>query len=79
VAVIRSDPPAADVSRPRSSTPCPAASRCHATDRLQQLKLRVTVRRADVLDVPQPAMGRVDDLHRRGARRRPDRTAGPLS
>ena len=34
---------------------------------LQQLQLRIIVGRADVLDIPRPAMGGVDDLHGRCA------------
>ena len=37
---------------------------------LQQLQLRVIVRRADVLDLPRPPPRGVHDLHRRRARRR---------
>jgi len=36
---------------------------------LQQLQLRTIVGPADVLDLPRSVMERVDDLHRRGARR----------
>jgi hypothetical protein len=41
-------------------------------DCLQQLRLYIVMSRADVLDVPRPAMGGVDNLHRGRARRRPD-------
>jgi hypothetical protein len=41
--------------------------------RLQQLHLSVVMRRAEVLDIPRPAMRGVHDLHRGGARRCPDR------
>jgi hypothetical protein len=50
-------------------------------DRLQQFQLGVIMRGPDVLDLPRPAMVGVHDLHRYGARRRPDRPhvgTGPL-
>src|ERR1022692_3094173 len=37
---------------------------------LQQLQPSLVMSRADVLDIPRPAMRGVDDLHRRRARRR---------
>jgi hypothetical protein len=42
-------------------------------DRLQQLQLTIVMRRADVLDLPRPAVRGVHDLHRDRARRCPDR------
>ncbi len=41
-------------------------------DGLQQFQLGVIMRGPDVLDLPRPAMAGVHDLHRDGARCRPD-------
>jgi hypothetical protein len=42
-------------------------------DGLQQFQVGVIMRGPDVLDLPRPAMAGVHDLHRDGARCRPDR------
>ena len=68
-AVIGSGPPGAAESRPRSSSPCPAASRCRATA-FSNSSSTSSCAEPMCSIFPRPAARGVHNLHRDGARRR---------